>query len=72
VLQRDAKEKRRKGDERKQDTERHTQGTEPTPQHRSTQNTAEAAKATQEHKPTGTKKRNNHTRHKPEKVRPPK
>jgi hypothetical protein len=59
MLQRDAKEKRRKGEERKQETERHTQGTEPTSQPRPMQNTAEAAKATQEHKPTGTKKRNN-------------
>jgi hypothetical protein len=49
-----------RGEEREQETERHTQGTEPTPQLRPTQNTAEAAKATQEHKPTGTKKRNNH------------
>jgi hypothetical protein len=72
LLQRDAKEKRGKGEERKQETERHTQGTEPTPQPRPTQNTAEAAKATQEYKPTGTQKRNNHTRHKPEKARPPK
>jgi hypothetical protein len=61
-----------RGEERKQEIERHTQGTEPTPQPRPTQNTAEAAKATQEHKPTGTKKRNNHTRHKPEKPRTPK
>jgi hypothetical protein len=30
VLQRDAKGKRRKGDERKQETERHAQGAEPT------------------------------------------
>jgi hypothetical protein len=70
VLQRDAKEIRRKGEETKQETERHTHGTEPTSQPRPTQNTMEAAKATQEHEPTGTKKRNNHTRHKPENARP--
>jgi hypothetical protein len=70
-VQRDAKEKLRKGEETKQETERHTQVTEPTSRPRPTQNTVEAAKATQEHKPTGTKKRNNHTRHKPENARPP-
>jgi hypothetical protein len=69
-LQRDAKEIRRKGKETKQETERHTHRTEPTSQPRPTQNTMEAAKATQEHEPTGTKKRNNHTRHKPEIARP--
>jgi hypothetical protein len=70
LSQRDAKEIRRKGEETKQETERHTHGTEPTSQPRPTQNTMEAAKATQEHEPTGTKKRNNHTRHKPENARP--
>jgi hypothetical protein len=52
VLQRDAKGKQRNGEERKQETERHTQKTEPTQQHRPTQNTAKAGKATQEHKPS--------------------
>jgi hypothetical protein len=64
--------KRRKGEESKQESERHTQETGPTQQHRPTQNTAEAAKATQEHKPTGTEKSNNLTQHTPEKARPPK
>jgi hypothetical protein len=36
MLQRDAKEKRRKGEERQQEAERHTQGTEPTSQPRPT------------------------------------
>jgi hypothetical protein len=71
-LQRDAEGKGRKWQESEQDTERHTQGAEPTPQHRPTQNTAEAEKAVQEHKPTGTEKSNNYSRHNPEQARPPK
>jgi hypothetical protein len=70
-LQRDAKGKGRKWQESKQETDRHTQGSETTQQHRPTQNTTDTGEAAQEHKPTGTEKSNNHTRHNPEQARPP-
>jgi hypothetical protein len=63
--------KRREGD-RKQETKRHTQAAGPIKPHRPTQNTAEAEKAAQDHKPIGTKKCNNHAQHNPEQTRPPK
>jgi hypothetical protein len=68
--------KRRKGETKEGggkgvgNRESHT-GNRADPEQGPTQNTVEAAKATQEHKPTGTKKENNHTRHKSEKARPP-
>jgi hypothetical protein len=47
VLERDVNGKGRKREESKQETERHTQGSEPSEQHRPTQNTAEAEKIAQ-------------------------
>jgi hypothetical protein len=42
-----------KGQDSKQEIERHTQGSEPAQQHKPSQNTAEA-EAAMDHKPTGT------------------
>jgi hypothetical protein len=55
-----------------QETERHTQGTELTHQHRLTQNTAEAEEAVHEDKPTAREKSSNHSWHNPEQAKPPK
>jgi hypothetical protein len=70
VLQSDAKRKRRKWQESKQETERHMQVTESTQQHQPIQNTAEAKETAQEHPSTGTKESNNDPRHKPEQASP--
>jgi hypothetical protein len=56
---------------KQQKAERHSQETEPTQQHTPAQNTAEAEKAPQEHKPTGTET-SNHPQRNPEQARPPK
>jgi hypothetical protein len=52
ALQRDELRKRRKWQESKQETEWHSQGTEPNQQHRPKQNTVEAEEAAQKHKPS--------------------
>jgi hypothetical protein len=61
LLQKDAEGKGRKRQRRKQETERHMHGKEPTQQHRLTQSNAEAENTAQEHNPTEKQKNNNHT-----------
>jgi hypothetical protein len=70
MIQRDEEEKGRKWLESKQDAESHTQETEPSQQHRPTQNTPEVEVAAQAHEPTRTERRNNYPPHNPEQARP--